>query len=41
MLEKHIEGVKNNPEETPIDDRSAEEKKADDDDLYSVSNFSI
>ena len=41
MLEKHIEGVKNNLEEAPIDDRSAEEKKEADDDLYSVSNFSI
>jgi len=41
MLEKHIEGVKNIPEEAPIDDRSIEEKKSDDDDLYSVSNFSI
>jgi ParB family chromosome partitioning protein len=41
MLEKHIEGVKNNLEEAPLDDRSADEKKEADDDLYSVSNFSI
>ncbi|MGB8815723.1 MAG: ParB/RepB/Spo0J family partition protein [Minisyncoccia bacterium] len=46
MLEKHIEGVKNATvadvvDEAPIDDRSADEKKSDEDNLYSVSNFSI
>ena len=41
MLEKHIEGLSINPAEAPVDDRSADDKKSADDDLYSVSNFSI
>ncbi len=42
MLEKHI--AKNQevtPSETPLDDRTAEEKKGDDANLYDISNFSI
>ena len=40
MLEKHIEksgGVEN----APVDDRSKEEKKEDDTELYNISNFSV
>jgi len=40
MLEKHIEksgGV----EDAPVDDRSKEEKKEDDTELYNISNFSV
>jgi len=49
MLENHIANLSaqsenesaKNTEEAPVDDRSAEEKKEDDADLYNISNFSV
>ena len=43
MLENHINKNKSDLEikDTPIDDRSTEEIKKDDSDLYNVSNFNV
>lgn len=43
LLEKHIDSKKKAAEipDLPLDDRSAEEKNKDENDLYSVTNFSL
>lgn len=44
MMENHIQKIETSPEgkeEAPVDDRSKEEIKTDDTDLYNLSNFSV
>jgi hypothetical protein len=44
MMENHIANIEIEPKalsETPIDDRTSDEVKKDDSDLYNISNFSL
>ena len=41
MLENHIAQISNEETQPPVDDRSKEEIKTDDDNLYNISNFSV